>query len=813
MKSSTERTPVLFTIVFISILALAAFLRFYCLTCSSLWHDEGNSWALAQRSFAQIAVDAAADIHPPGYYWLLKAWTGAFGFSGRGIRSLSALAGLLTVAVIYRIGREIGEGSEQERSEIALLAALIAALNPFQVYYSQEARMYALLVLESAALLWALLAMWRRWAVHGTARKAGPYALVYVVAAASGLWTHYTFAAVLAAAVGASVWRWWPRGTEARRLLQNDAQTAEAHPRRVAPWLPLLFFLLLNGLALLSYLPWLPTTIERLLNWPSQNGYVGLQDGLRLTLQTLVTGPIRSGPAFAWGWLLLAGLLPLGGLWRIRRSGAGAALLLWLLLPIGVMFGFGLFSPSFLKFLLVVSPAWCLLAAASAQPVFLQKIFKRLPLLLGHKSAELPTGRSFLTFLWRALACGMVTALAAVLALVTLPSYYSDPVARDNYAGIARTVVALGDPAQDLVVLNAPGQADVWRFYDVGLDMLPLPAERPPDRTQTEETLALATANRRRVFAILWATEQSDREGIVEGWLRQNAFKGLESWQGNVRFATYTLAHGLNCTALDQPARFGDLAELTEICLGEEPLAAGDTLLVGLRWLPLSTPKRRYIVTVQLLDLRNQVVVQLDGKPGGGAVSTLDWKPGELVHDNVGLPLPPGTPPGDYQLIVALYDAETGARLPTPNGDFTLIARPALERPARPLPVSVVPVRRQVTHALGPLTVVGYDYFRKAFAHAPDTVLTLGDLLQVTLYWQAPTPLPGDWPVDLTLRLRLGEQVIESPLAGGDYPTGQWQAGELVRSSFDIPYDGRDSTLWLEIGNSHLRLGEIPLGK
>ena len=819
MKRSTERSPDLYVLAFVSILALAAFLRFYCLTCSSLWHDEGNSWALAQRSFVQIATDAAADIHPPGYYWLLKLWAGVFGYSGWGIRSLSALAGLLTVAVVYRIGMEIEGEAKQKRSELALLGAFIAAHNPFQVYYSQEARMYALLMLESAALVWALLAMRRRWTVHGAARTVGPYAVLYLVAAASGLWTHYTFAAVLAATAGAAVWWWWPRWSETRRqwqgdarrpVSQSDALPAKAHPHRVDPWLPLLSLLLLNGLALLFILPWLPTTIERLLSWPSQNGYVGPLEGLGLTLQTLATGSIRSGPELAWGWLLLVGLLPLGGLWQLRRSGAGAALLLWTLLPIGVMFGFGLFNPSFLKFLLVISPAWCLLAAAAAQPFTSQKFFNLFLSLLGRKIAGECARTSTLL---RPVALGTVATLAAMLTLATLPGYYADPVARDNYAGIARTIAALGDPTQDLVVLNAPGQADVWRFYDIGLDVLPLPAERPPDRTKTEETLARETASRQRVFAILWATEQSDWDGIVEGWLSRNAFKGLESWQGNVRFATYTLAHGLTCTALDQPPRFGDVTDLTEICLGEEPLAAGDTLLVGLRWLPLTAPERRYIVTVQLLDLRNQVVVQLDGEPGGGAVSTRDWKPGELVHDNHGLPLPPGAPPGDYQLIVALYDAETGARLSTPTGDAVQIARPTLERPARPLPVSLIPGQSQAKRELGPLTVVGYDFHRKTFAHAPDTALAPGDIVQVTLYWQAPTPLPENWPVDLALKLGLGDQVIEAPLAGGGYPTGHWQAGELVRSSFDIPYDGSDSTLWLEVGDSRLRLGEIPHGK
>ena len=153
-------------ILLLLILGVAAFLRFYQLDNSSLWHDEGNTWALVQRGYAEIARDAAADIHPPGYYWLLKLWTSIFGVSAYAIRSLSALAGLLLVAVIYAIGRTVSaeepDGTPSPLPYFALLAAWVAALNPFQIYYSQEARMYALLALESAGLFWALLAIQRR---------------------------------------------------------------------------------------------------------------------------------------------------------------------------------------------------------------------------------------------------------------------------------------------------------------------------------------------------------------------------------------------------------------------------------------------------------------------------------------------------------------------------------------------------------------------------------------------------------------------------------------------------------------------------
>ena len=811
MLKMPARPSLLRRAIFVSILALAVFLRFYCLTCSSLWHDEGNSWAVAQRSLDQIARDAAADIHPPGYYWLLKLWAGPFGFSAWGMRSLSALSGFLTVVVVYLIGREMTAGAEENRYEIALLASFLAAVNPFQVYYSQEARMYALLALEGAALMWAVLAMGRRVAEQGLNAAVARYAALYLLAAAAGLWTHYFFAVLLAAANGTAA-RWWlgsprPLPVGGRAIGDSSQAAGGVSDRRK----PIVLFLILNLLALLAYLPWLPTGIERLLSWPSQQGFFGSLEGLRQALQTLVVGTIRTGPDVGWGWLLLVIIMPICGLWRLRRDDGGAALLLWLLLPFWAMFGFGLVNPSFLKFLLILSPAWCL--AVAAFPGCLRTRSLSLSTLYGFslsRSKGVATGKGLPLSI---LATGFVGVLAVVLAATVLPPYYADPAARDNYAGIARTVAAIGDPKRDLVVLNAPGQADVWRFYDVAIDSLPLPAQRPPDRAQTEETLERETAGRRQIFAVYWATDQSDPERVVEHWLGRHAFKGLESWQGNVRFATYAKPNDLNCTTLDEPHVFDDVAELFEFCLSDGPLAAGDTLMVGLRWRPLRTPDRRLKVTVQLLDARGQVIVQRDGEPAGEALPTTAWQRDEIVVDNHGLPLPFGTPPVDYRLIVAVYDAETGSRLAAGHGDAVELAQPTLIRTEQSLPPSIVPMPHRKTLEFAQLNAIGFDFHRKSFAHAPETPLGTGDMLQVTLYWQAPSPLLPSWPEDLKMRLLLSDQSVESPLAGGNYPTRQWRAGELVRSTFEIEFDGADPVLWLEVGGTRKRLGRIPVGE
>ena len=109
-------------ILILAVVALATALRFYALDHSSLWSDEGNTWALVQRPFAQIARNAAADIHPPGYYWALKVWTALWGTSAWALRSFSAVAGVLLVVVIaHRMDVVDGEGHPVQLTWRALL--------------------------------------------------------------------------------------------------------------------------------------------------------------------------------------------------------------------------------------------------------------------------------------------------------------------------------------------------------------------------------------------------------------------------------------------------------------------------------------------------------------------------------------------------------------------------------------------------------------------------------------------------------------------------------------------------------------------
>ncbi len=165
-----------------------------------------------------------------------------------------------------------------------------------------------------------------------------------------GLWTHYSFPIVLAAAGLAWLLDWLRHA--------RHGPTGRNH---------LVRFALANGAALLLFAPWLPTAWRQITQWPQGGEQVRALEGLNLTLQTLLFGPVRSLPETLWPWLVAAGVLPLLGAVALRKQRGLPALLLWLGAPVLLMFALGLFSDAFLKFLLVASPAWCVLVAASAE--------------------------------------------------------------------------------------------------------------------------------------------------------------------------------------------------------------------------------------------------------------------------------------------------------------------------------------------------------------------------------------------------------------------------------------------------------------
>jgi 4-amino-4-deoxy-L-arabinose transferase-like glycosyltransferase len=130
--------------VIVALTAAGAALRFATLDVQSIWGDESATIALVHRSFSSmISHLSSSESTPPLYYSLAWVWTKLLGTGPIAFRSLSALAGTLTIPVMWACGREVSD-------RVAGWAAALTAVSPAMYYYSQEARAYALLILFCA---------------------------------------------------------------------------------------------------------------------------------------------------------------------------------------------------------------------------------------------------------------------------------------------------------------------------------------------------------------------------------------------------------------------------------------------------------------------------------------------------------------------------------------------------------------------------------------------------------------------------------------------------------------------------------------
>lgn len=177
----------------LGVTTLAFLLRWFRIGSDGLWIDEAFSvWLARQPLREMVSWVARVDHHPPLYYALLHGWVDLLGPGQASVRFLSALFGALTVPVIYALGRHLAG----ERG--GLTAALLLALSPFHVRFSQEARMYALLTLLASLALWAFLRIYdrifdRRTRPSPASTSPSPLPWIgYVIFTAAMLWTQNT---------------------------------------------------------------------------------------------------------------------------------------------------------------------------------------------------------------------------------------------------------------------------------------------------------------------------------------------------------------------------------------------------------------------------------------------------------------------------------------------------------------------------------------------------------------------------------------------------------------------------------------------
>lgn len=143
------------------ILLLGAALRIYHLGAFPLWQDEVFSRYYSESPLSYLWTRGLHDeSNPPLYFTVMHGWMPLFGTSETALRVPSVFFSLLAIGLAYLIGAEL------EGRTVGLLGAGFMAIGPTEIWFAQEARTYALLLVPVGLMLWAVaryLAAPQRW--------------------------------------------------------------------------------------------------------------------------------------------------------------------------------------------------------------------------------------------------------------------------------------------------------------------------------------------------------------------------------------------------------------------------------------------------------------------------------------------------------------------------------------------------------------------------------------------------------------------------------------------------------------------------
>jgi mannosyltransferase len=303
--AAAKRVPVEVWIVGGAVLA-AALIRFVTISSQSFWTDEALTAYEAHLPFgAMVHTVLRVETSPPLYFVVIWVWAHIFGTTEVALRSLSALAGIALVPIAYLSARELIS------KWAGVIAAAFVTVNPFLIWYSQEARAYMLLaLLTGASFLWFVRA--RR---DPSTRNLAWWAIWSSLA----LMTHFFAGFVIAPEALLLLW------VSRTRAVLLAVATVAAAQAAVAP----------IGLIDSTHgTGWIAASSKL-----TRLGDVPLEFGVKTLYRSTTTGVGLLGGAIFLGIVVL--LLAVGGD-RVTRRGAGLAM---------SVAGFGLLAPLALGFL------------------------------------------------------------------------------------------------------------------------------------------------------------------------------------------------------------------------------------------------------------------------------------------------------------------------------------------------------------------------------------------------------------------------------------------------------------------------------
>ncbi|CAB4604582.1 unannotated protein [freshwater metagenome] len=227
--SESSAAPTEIVVVGVVAVAVGVILRFA--SRSPLWLDEALTVNISALPFSDMVEALRHDGHPPFFYAILHVWMQLFGEGDFAVRALSGVFGLLALPLAWVAGRRRGG------SLLGWISVAVVALSPFAIRYSDEARMYSLvmlLVLAGYLLVDDIV----RAGKDGLGRLVG---LTAVTAAL--LYTHYWSLWLLSALGLVLVWTVWkPSSPQARTISLKVIAAIAVGGALFLPWLPTMLY-------------------------------------------------------------------------------------------------------------------------------------------------------------------------------------------------------------------------------------------------------------------------------------------------------------------------------------------------------------------------------------------------------------------------------------------------------------------------------------------------------------------------------------------------------------------------------------------
>jgi len=640
--------------------------RLYKLTYHSLWFDEAMSVHWARSSvprILEVGFNLVEDRLPPLYYLSLHYWRLAAGDGEVAVRLPSVLLGSLLIPLVYRLTVDLLDGLYGRR--VAALAAALTALNPFLVWYSQEARMYAQAVLLGSLGTWFFLQATTTTLSPkrgGDVKRYTPplYWLGYGLCAVAGLYTHlYTGLLLPAHALYLLLTQRWSRRAWTPFALTMLSVILLFAPLALATWR-------VSGEA-----------------GPGDHPLTGFwaRAWWLLSAFSVWKAPLSSGlksiaTVIMAGFALVGFLMPRPHM--LMRSSSSqcqptrpmllVALLLLTPPAIATLMLLRNQVAFFGERYFIISIPWLLIAVAAGAVNLATRLR-----VIAASSGYQPLVTSYLL----PATCYL---LPITFTLMPLPGQWSPATRKEAWRETVGYLAAHARP-EDAILIHPDWTRYPLQYYFRGPGKTYATFGSVEDGTDLDGPLTVISGAHPVVWLVESHTELADPEHQANAWLAGRYPAVTELFPPGLAavraYAPGYISNRLPEHATPVNALFEGELKLVGYAIPQTNVRATDDLFhppsgwahVTLYWSTESAPTQAYTPFVHLIDDLGQVWgASLErSNDAFDSYPAARWQSGQVIRSDFDVNLNPVTPPGQYTLVVGLHDA-TGTQVPSADG-------------------------------------------------------------------------------------------------------------------------------------------------